>query len=232
MTEQNGRVEYRVSELARAAGTSVRNVRVYQDRGLLPPPRRQGRIGLYDESHLTRLRLIGRLLARGWTFATIGELFEAWGRGRDLAESLGLRDLPPGPVEEPARLTRAELAARLGGRFPPAAIERAVELGLMVPLGPAGAAYAVPAPDLPSAAARLSAAGIGADEMLDLVAAIEPDLTRIARRVARTLAGPAGLDEETEGTPERVERLRPPLEWLVEALLRSAVRQELDRAPD
>lgn len=30
--------EYSVDELARAAGSSVRNVRAYQDRGLLPPP--------------------------------------------------------------------------------------------------------------------------------------------------------------------------------------------------
>jgi DNA-binding transcriptional MerR regulator len=30
--------EWSVDELARAAGTTVRNVRVYQDRGLLDPP--------------------------------------------------------------------------------------------------------------------------------------------------------------------------------------------------
>jgi DNA-binding transcriptional MerR regulator len=41
--------EYRVAEVARLAGMTVRNVRVYQDRGLLPPPRRQGRIGLYSD---------------------------------------------------------------------------------------------------------------------------------------------------------------------------------------
>ncbi|MBM2600552.1 MerR family DNA-binding transcriptional regulator, partial [Pseudomonas sp. BDPW] len=31
--------------MARAAGSSVRNVRAYQDRGLLPPPERRGRVG-------------------------------------------------------------------------------------------------------------------------------------------------------------------------------------------
>src|SRR3954467_12126134 len=71
---------------------TVRNVRVYQDRGLLPPPRRQGRIGLYSDEHLARLRLIGRLLDRGYTFATIGELFDTWSRGHDPAAALG----PPG----------------------------------------------------------------------------------------------------------------------------------------
>src|SRR5204863_6803631 len=65
--------EYRIDDLARAAGTTVRNVRVYQDRGLLPPPRREGRTGLYGEPHLARLRLIGQLLEKGYTFAHIAE---------------------------------------------------------------------------------------------------------------------------------------------------------------
>ena len=46
--------EYRIDDLARAAGTSVRNVRYYQDGGMLPPPRRQGRVALYSEAHLAR----------------------------------------------------------------------------------------------------------------------------------------------------------------------------------
>jgi len=41
-----------IDELARAAGTTVRNVRVYQDRGLLAPPERRGRLGLYGPDHL------------------------------------------------------------------------------------------------------------------------------------------------------------------------------------
>src|SRR5215472_10593904 len=82
--------EYRIDELARLASTTVRNVRVYQDRGLLPPPRRDGRVGIYSDAHLARLRLIGQLLERGYTFANIGELVAVWERGGDLAEILNL----------------------------------------------------------------------------------------------------------------------------------------------
>ncbi len=53
---------YRRDELARAAGVKVRNLRYYQERGLLPPPRREGRIAWYSDDHLTRLRLINDLL--------------------------------------------------------------------------------------------------------------------------------------------------------------------------
>src|SRR5579885_2120055 len=59
--------EYSVDELAHIAGTTVRNVRTYQDRGVLPPPEKRGRKGFYNDTHLARLRLIGQLLQRGYT---------------------------------------------------------------------------------------------------------------------------------------------------------------------
>lgn len=77
--------EYSIDELARAASTTVRNVRAYQDRGLLPPPERRGRVGVYGQAHLSRLRIIGQLLTRGYTLASIGELIAAWESGSDLA---------------------------------------------------------------------------------------------------------------------------------------------------
>jgi DNA-binding transcriptional MerR regulator len=90
--------EYRIDDLARAAGTTVRNVRAYRERGLVPPPRRHGRIALYDDAHVERLRLIAALLQRGYTLANIAELIEAWERGRDIAELLGVdaTDRPTG----------------------------------------------------------------------------------------------------------------------------------------
>ncbi|MCK5752949.1 MAG: MerR family transcriptional regulator, partial [Mycobacterium sp.] len=69
--------EYRINELAEVSGVSVRNIRVYQDRGLLPPPKIKGRTGWYSTEHLVRLNLISRLLERGYTFATISELLLA-----------------------------------------------------------------------------------------------------------------------------------------------------------
>lgn len=52
---------YGVSELADEAGVSVRTVRYYISEGLLPPPVTAGSRSYYDEEHLQRLRLIGRL---------------------------------------------------------------------------------------------------------------------------------------------------------------------------
>ena len=57
--------EYRIDDLARAAGTTSRNVRAYQERGLLPPPEKRGRVGIYGDAHLERLEQVtGIHLAR------------------------------------------------------------------------------------------------------------------------------------------------------------------------
>ena len=88
--------EFRIDELAQASGVSVRNIRAYQDSGILHPPKRQGRVGIYSEDHLARLRLIAGLLKRGYTATNIGELLRAWEGGRDLSNILGLEQVVTG----------------------------------------------------------------------------------------------------------------------------------------
>jgi DNA-binding transcriptional MerR regulator len=83
--------EYRIDELARAAGTTSRNVRAYRERGLLPPPQKRGRLGIYDDTHLARLRLIDILLQRGYTTTHISDFIDGWESGKDLTEVLGLQ---------------------------------------------------------------------------------------------------------------------------------------------
>lgn len=82
--------EYRIEELARLAGTTTRNIRVYRDRGLLPPPLRVGRIALFNDTHLTRLRLITSMLDRGYNIAHVREMLSAWEEGKNLGDVLGL----------------------------------------------------------------------------------------------------------------------------------------------
>ena len=92
--------EYTVDELARAADATVRNVRAYQDRGLLPPPEKRGRTGIYTKDHLARLRLINQLLDRGYTLGNIAELIAAWERGQNLRDLLGLESAITTPWSE------------------------------------------------------------------------------------------------------------------------------------
>ena len=50
-----------VDELAQRTGVPSSTIRMYQTRGLLPKPRRDGRVGRYGPAHLARLELIGQL---------------------------------------------------------------------------------------------------------------------------------------------------------------------------
>ncbi|GGO89152.1 MerR family transcriptional regulator [Wenjunlia tyrosinilytica] len=125
------RREYRIEELARAAGVKVRNLRYYQERGLLPPPRREGRIAWYSQAHLARLRVITELLERGHTLTGIGELLSAWEQGSGVGELLGLERAmtEAWSHEEPVTLPTQEMLAMFGGRATEADIARAAALG-------------------------------------------------------------------------------------------------------
>lgn len=63
-----------MEQLASATGVSVDTIRFYQSRGLLPPPRREGRVGWYDDDHRRRIERIRTLQAKGLTLATIRRL--------------------------------------------------------------------------------------------------------------------------------------------------------------
>ncbi|MFJ5224300.1 MerR family transcriptional regulator [Streptomyces sp. NPDC088400] len=82
--------EYRIEGLAQASGATVRTIRAYQDRGLLPRPERRGRANVYGDVHLARLRQIAGLLGRGYSLASVKDLLEAWNTGRGLGGVLGL----------------------------------------------------------------------------------------------------------------------------------------------
>jgi DNA-binding transcriptional MerR regulator len=123
--------EYRIGDLAREAGTTVRTLRYYQERKLLPPPRREGRIGWYSQTHLNRLRVIGQLLDRGHTLGGIGELLSAWEQGYDLADLLGFERAMTAPWSDdvPVPVTVGDLGALFDGQLTPEVVEEAVRLG-------------------------------------------------------------------------------------------------------
>ena len=67
---------YRVEQLAGACDVSVDTVRYYQSKGLLPAPRKEGRVAIYDEEHAERLRMIKSLQAKGLSLAIIQRVVE------------------------------------------------------------------------------------------------------------------------------------------------------------
>lgn len=209
--------EYRIDDLARAAGTSVRNVRVYQDRGILPAPLREGRVAIYTEAHLGRLRLIMQMLGRGYAFAQIKEMIDAWEAGRDLADLLGLEEAltEPWSDEVPTQLSLVDLARTFGRHATPRNLKRALDLGILTRRGTALVAQS---PRLLHTAKELLDAGIPPSRILDVAEALRAQTDAIATLFVdlarRDIIGAHGPDWVPTGTDVQeytalTKRLRP-----------------------
>jgi DNA-binding transcriptional MerR regulator len=105
-------MEYRVDELAAEAGISVDLLRSYQSRGLLPPPRHEGRVALYGARHLDRLRLIRELKDRGYSLKMVASTLTQDRPSEDIVDSpeelLSHRDVAERTGVHPAVLRSLE----------------------------------------------------------------------------------------------------------------------------
>ncbi len=188
---------YRREDVARAAGVKVRNLRYYQERGLLPPPRREGRIAWYSDDHLTRLRLINDLLGRGYTVNGIGELLQAWEEGGGLSQLLGLeREMTRDWVQdEPVTLTRSELRELFGPTATAADTRRAAELGYVTVEGDL---VTYPSRRLLEATLALVRQGVPLAEILDAGEFVQTQAAALADRFVglfrRHVIGLEGLE--------------------------------------
>ncbi|HEV7887201.1 MAG TPA: MerR family transcriptional regulator [Acidimicrobiales bacterium] len=101
---------WRVEELGQRAGLSVEVIRSYQSKGLLPPPRHQGRVALYGPRHLERLGVIRDLKAKGHSLRAVATMLRE-----------PLRPVNPfiaGELADEERLTLADVAERTGMPVP------------------------------------------------------------------------------------------------------------------
>jgi DNA-binding transcriptional MerR regulator len=173
--------EYRIDDLARLAGTTTRNIRVYRDRGLLPPPLRVGRIALFNDTHLTRLRLITSMLDRGYNIAHVREMLSAWEEGKNLGDVLGLETAIVGTwtTEKPQTMP-LDQAHRLVDD--PRAFERLQALQV---IRVDGENATVVRPKLIEAFNEIRGYGIGLDKLIDLHEQIVPKIDEISDKLVR-----------------------------------------------
>ncbi|MGW5282852.1 MerR family transcriptional regulator [Streptomyces collinus] len=234
--DPSARRAYRIEDLAHRTGATVRTIRAYQDKGLLPRPERQGRANLYSDVHVTRLQQIGHLLERGYTLASIRELLDAWDTGRGLGGVLGLVTEVEGPWtdEEPVRVTRAELEARFGGTPDEDAVAEAVDLGVLEPVDGDPDTFLVPSPQELAVAAELHAAGVPLSAISAHLRELRGQVEHIAARFlefttehvfGRYLDDPVHrTDAHAAEAAGLVRRLRPLARQTVDAELARAMR--------
>ncbi|MFG2791246.1 MerR family transcriptional regulator [Streptomyces sp. NPDC048419] len=211
MTEKR---EYRMEELAREAGITVRTLRFYRERKLIPPPRREGRIAWYDDHHLARLRTIAALLERGHTLTGIAELSEALDHGRDVADLVGITPTE----EEPVHLTPEELAARFEGEVTPENLAAALDLGY---LGTDGEEIVHISRRLLDVSSALVREGIPLAEVLAAGARVREHVDELAEMFADLVLRHAAEKD--------LQRLRPLARSVVEAEMSLALDRQLQK---
>ncbi|MFJ9691693.1 MerR family transcriptional regulator [Kitasatospora sp. NPDC101183] len=128
-----GEARLTVDELAARAGMTVRTVRFYGTKGLLPPPELgPRRVGLYGAAHLDRLELIEELQRQGLTLAAIERYLARLPQDSsplDLAIHRALvASWTPGAAEE---LGRAQLERRAGRGLSEEQVDRLVAMGAL-----------------------------------------------------------------------------------------------------
>ncbi len=225
-----------IEELARRAGTATSTVRLYQTRGLLPPPVRRGRIGYYGPGHLARLGLIAKLQSEGFSLASIKRLTETWESGRGLDDLLGLeaqvtRSWSP---ETPIRLAPEAYATLFGDQVvTPANLERAMRMDLVAF---EDGDVVIRSPRLLAIGAELARSGIPVDDALDELEVLQELAGTIAERFTRVFERhlwepfvAAGLPaDDVLRLTESLQRLATLAEDVVDVALRAALHRQAD----
>jgi len=104
-----------IDQLAGRTGVTVRTIRFYAQRGLLPAPQLRGRTGLYGPAHVARLELVNDLSALGFSLAAIeGYLDRLPPEAGPDELALQRALLTPWVPEHVEEIDRAELDRRAG----------------------------------------------------------------------------------------------------------------------
>ena len=233
--------EYRVDDLARMSGMTVRNIREHQSRGLLPAPTVRGRVGYYGPEHLARLEQIKRLQAEGFTLESIRRMLGGGAEFASFAAAVhqafddgdkrvvrleDIHTLFPGLHEPDAAADTAADTALL---------DSAVDLGLLRPLG--NGRFEERSPQLTRIGAELMALGIPPAGALKAAAEARTHVQAVAKAFVQLYMDQIWAPFETAGYPadqwpdilSGLDRLRPLALDSMLALMRMALDEAATR---
>ncbi|ANY08490.1 MerR family transcriptional regulator [Pseudonocardia sp. HH130630-07] len=199
--------DFPIEELAHRAGMTVRNVRTYISRGLLPAGRMAGRAARYTDEHLARLDLVNGLRRRGFSLAAIEVLVhQEPDRAAEDALRLYRGMLAPWEPEEPVEIDDDDLPRWMGldpgGPGAAEVHERTDEMraaGLVEPAGPGR--LRILRPDLVRAGGDAVRLGIGVDAVLALRAELDVHTGRIAELFVALFAEQVWAEHVRAGLP-------------------------------
>lgn len=188
-----------IDGLAQATGVTVRNIRAYQARGLLPPPDVRARTGYYGAEHRARLELIQDLQGEGLKLDSIKRLFEVTGGKTEqvLEFTRAVRELfsnGSGQIVSPA-----ELQERFGSADE-VVLKRAVKAGLLRKV--AEDQYEETTPGMLEAAERCTQLGIPIDRAVNVAEQVRRHAEAIAKIYVQLFLDEIWKPFDNEGRPE------------------------------
>jgi DNA-binding transcriptional MerR regulator len=230
--------ELTIDQLAGVVKMTVRNVRAYASRGLIPAPRLVGRTGYYDQEHVNRLLLIRDLLDRGYTLAAV-ETALAKNSGVPAGHALNLLETlsDPRSPEEPERIT-AEALARMAGVEPDSSfVDELVAMGLLERLDDQGNLLMLK-PYVVKAGAQAVALGLERQSVLSLLPFLSGHLQAVAHRFVeevrtqlwRPFADVGMPAEDWPAMLSTIESLLPVASQAVVAIFRDELNLAIDEA--
>lgn len=226
--------EYTVDELAQAVGMTVRNVRAYAGRGLLPPPRLEGRTGYYNREHVQRLLLVRELLDRGITLQAVEESIRG-ARPATAGHTLDLLHLLDTPHDvETEIMSRDALAALAGVPRDNALIHAMEEYGLVRWLD--DDLVEVVHPHVVRIGATAVSLGLGPDRIIGLYPLMRDRLREIADAFVALVLEEIVQPFVADGMPEEgwqrilavIEELLPVSGQVTVAVLRAQLGEAID----
>ena len=207
---------YTVDELALATGVPSRTIRFYQFKGVLPRPARRGRVALYDDRHIERLRLIGELQDRGLSLRAVRHLLREESQdARLLSGCLGLGESleKPWSDDRPRTVGQDELE-ELVGRRPPGTIASLIDFGVVeqAQTGPVPS-YRIASPGLLRVTLALQASGVDIETAVRAGDILGRRLRTAARELVDHFSKRAGRGFGQRSAPEEIgaalDALRP-----------------------
>jgi DNA-binding transcriptional MerR regulator len=203
-----------IDELARRVGMTARNVRAHQTRGLIPPPRLEGRTGYYGPVHVARLERIRELQDQGFNLEAIRRLLAAGDSPEEALDFMRALAAPFGD-EQPQVVDTATLFERWGEQVTTEQLQRLVSLGFLRRLE--DGRYEIRSPRLDRAARELAELGVPFEVAVNVVATLREHSEAVAsafvelflENVWRPFEARGEPNEEWPRVRETLERLRP-----------------------
>jgi len=230
-----GESEWTIEQFADETGMSVRNIRSYRSRGLLPAPVVRSGVGYYGEEHVARIRRIVELQAQGLKLTEIERLFA--GRGPSSEQLVELTGVIFAPFETdfPEVLSRDELIGRLGA-VKERDIAKAQKLGLLVAVG--DQMFEAPSPGLLRVVEEVVKRGVPLTTALSVIEKVRRNCEETSKTFVQLFVDEVWKPFDEAGQPtdrwhevtDSIERLRILASEVLLALFKQTMEAEVERA--